>query len=198
LLREILSKEGKTLAALNAVLFADKLSQQVTFRLMETQKEAAEKLIQTYCIAKGIAVAANPVPIADLMAAAVIDAGMVIHLSKVYGFPLTKAEAGDLVKTIMSQIILLMGSIWAMNLLSSALKLGSVGFSTLITASAQGAVAYYGTYVVGQAADYYFKHGKSWGEMGPKQAIKRILDSIDRDSIIQHAKEDIMVKMKSS
>jgi GTPase len=198
LLRDILAREGKTLAALNAVLFAEKLSQQVTSRLMEIQKKTAEKLIHTYCIAKGVAVAVNPVPVADLMAAALIDAGMILHLSKVYGFPLTTAEAGDLVKTIMSQIIILMGSIWAMNLLSSALKLGSVGLSTFVTASAQGAVAYYGTYVVGQAADYYFKHGKSWGKMGPKQAVKKILDSIDRDSVIASAKEDIMVKIKAS
>jgi hypothetical protein len=96
----------------------------------------------------------------------------------------------------MSQMIILMGSIWAMNLLSSALKLGSVGLSTFITASAQGAVAYYGTFVVGQAADFYFEQGKSWGKLGPKQAVKRILDSIDRNSIIAQAREDIMVKIK--
>ncbi len=198
LLRDMLAKEGKTLAALNAVLFAEKLSQQVISRLMEAQKETSRILIHTYCIAKGLAVAVNPIPVADLMAAALIDAGMVLHLSKIYGFPLTKAEAGDLVKTIMSQIIILMGSIWAMNLLSSALKLSSAGLSTIVTASAQGAVAYYGTYIVGQAANYYFKHGKSWGEMGPKQAVKKILDSIDRDSVIQSAKEDIMVKIKGT
>lgn len=58
-------------------------------------------------------------------------------------------------------------------------------------------VAYYGTFVVGQAADYYFKHGKSWGKMGPDQAIKKIIDSIDGDSIIVHAKEDIMGKIKT-
>ncbi len=196
LLKNILSHEGKTLAALNAVLFADKLSQQVTLRLIETQKETADKVIQTYCIGKGLAVAVNPIPIADLMAAAAIDATMVLHLARVYGLPLTKSEAGGLIKTIMSQIIILMGSIWAMNLLSSALKLSSGGLSTFLTASAQGAVAYYGSYVVGQAADYYFKHGKSWGELGSKRAVKKILDSIDRESIIQEAKNDILKRIK--
>lgn len=195
---QILEKEGKTLAALNAALFAGELSEQVSLRLVETQKQAAEKMIRTYCIGKGVAVAVNPIPVADLMAAAMIDLGMIMHLSKVYGLPLSKSEAGHLVKTIMAQIVLLMGSIWAMNLMSSVLKLSSGGLSTFLTASAQGAVAYYGTYVVGRAAELYFKQGKSWGELGPKRAVQKILESLDRDSIIEQAKGDIMARIKTA
>jgi len=195
---QILEKEGKTLAALNATLFAGELSEQVANRLMETQKQAADKIIRTYCVAKGVAVAVNPIPVADLMAAAVIDLGMIMHLSKIYGLPLSKTEAGQLVKTIMAQVVVLMGSIWAMNLMSSALKLSSGGLSTILTATAQGAVAYYGTYIVGQAAELYFKQGKSWGEQGPKRAVQKILDSLDRDSIIEQAKGDIMARIKTA
>jgi len=149
-------------------------------------------------VAKGVAVAVNPIPVADLMAAAMIDLSMIVHLSKIYGLPLSHSEAGQLVKTIMSQIILLMGSIWAMNLVSSALKLSSGGLSTFLTATAQGAVAYYGTYIVGQAAELYFKQGKSWGEQGPKHAVQKILETLDRDSIIEQAKGDIMAKIKTA
>jgi len=195
---QILEKEGKTLAALNAALFAGELSEQVANRLVATQKQAAEKLIRTYCIGKGVAVAVNPIPVADLMAAAIIDIGMIVHLSRVYGLPLSKTEAGQLIKTIMAQIVLLMGSIWAMNLMSSVLKLGTGGLSTVVTATAQGAVAYYGTYIVGQAAELYFKQGKSWGEQGPKRAVQKILDSLDRDSIIEQAKGDIMARIKTA
>jgi uncharacterized protein (DUF697 family) len=143
-------------------------------------------------------VAFNPLPIADLLAAAALDVGMVIHLSKLYGLPLSRSEAGDLVKTIATQLALLMGTVWAVNFVSSALKLGTGGLSTVLTGTAQGAVAYYSTYVVGQAAEEFLAHGKSWGEAGPKQVIRNILDSIDRDSILAQARADIAARLRSA
>ena len=58
-----------------------------------------------------------------------------------------------------------------------------------------GAVAYYATYVVGQAAEEFLAHGKSWGEKGPKQVIRAILDGIDRDSILAQARSDIAARL---
>ncbi len=194
---DILQSEGKTLAALNASLFAGELSDQVAEHIMSIRSDVAAKLIRTYCISKGVAVALNPIPIADLMAAAAVDVTMIVHLSKLYGLPLTKKEAGSLVSTIMSQIVLLMGSIWAIYFVSSALKLGTGGLSTVLTASAQGAVAYYSTLIVGEAAQKYLKQGKSWGENGAKKAVENILDSLDRDSILEQAKNDIMSRLKT-
>ncbi len=193
----LLESEGKTLAALNASMFAVDLSEQVGKRILKARRVLGARLIRHYCVAKGVAVAFNPIPIADLLAAAAIDAGMVMHLSNLYGLPLSRTEAGDLVKTIATQLALLMGTVWAVNLVSSAMKLGTGGLSTVLTGTAQGAVAYYSTYVVGQAAEAFLAHGKSWGESGPKQVIQDILDSIDRDSILAQARADIAGRLKS-
>lgn len=193
----IIKGEGKTLAAINASLFAGDLSQQVSEQIMAIRKELADKVIRTYCISKGVAVAINPIPVADLMAAVLIDVTMVVHLSKLYGLPLNKSEAGQLIKTIAGQMIVLLGTIWTLYFISSALKLGAGGLSTLLTASAQGAVAYYSTLVVGKSAQKYFKQGKSWGEGGAKEAVRFILDSLDRDSILKQAKGDILARLKS-
>jgi small GTP-binding protein len=152
---EIFEAEGKTLAALNASLFAADLSDQVGIRILNARREIGDKLVRTYCVGKGIAVAFNPVPVADLFAAAFIDVGMVMHLSHVYDLPLS---------------------------VSSALKVGTAGLSTVVTAGAQGAIAYYSTYVVGQIAAEYLAKGKSWGEGGPKTVVQEILDSLDRDT----------------
>ena len=195
---ELLEAEGETLAALNASLFAGDLSDKVGKRILEVKRTLGARLIRTYCIIKGISVALNPIPVVDLLAAAAVDASMVVHLSKLYGLALSKTEAGTLVKTIATQMALLMGTVWGVNLLSSALKLGTGGLSTLVTGTAQGAVAYYATYVVGQAAKVYLAHGKSWGEAGPKLVIRDILDSIDRDSILAQAKADIAGRLKSA
>ncbi|MCH7981348.1 MAG: 50S ribosome-binding GTPase, partial [Proteobacteria bacterium] len=67
---DVLDAEGKTLAALNASLFASNLSDQVGRRILAARKEVGDKLVRTYCVGKGIAVAFNPVPVADLFAAA--------------------------------------------------------------------------------------------------------------------------------
>jgi len=195
---ELLEAEGETLAALNASLFAGDLADKVGRRILEVKRKLGARLIRTYCITKGISVALNPIPIADLLAAAAVDAGMVMHLSRLYELALSKAEAGTLVKTIATQMALLMGTVWGINFLSSALKLGTGGLSTLVTGTAQGAVAYYATYVVGQAAEVYLAHGKSWGEAGPKLVIRNILDGIDRDSILAQAKSDIAGRLKAA
>ena len=194
---QILEQEGKTLAALNASLFAGELSDQVAGRVLTARRTLGERVIRTWCIAKGVAVALNPVPVADLVAAAVVDVTMILHLSRAYGLPLTRAEAGGLVKTIGAQMMLLMGTVWAVHLAASALKLGTGGLSALVTGGAQGVVAYYSTYVVGHAAERYLANGKSWGEAGPKLAVREILDSLDRESIVEQAKADIRARLNT-
>ncbi len=191
----LMEHEGKTLAALNASLFAAQLSDQVGRRVVAAKRGLAERLVRSYCLAKGVAVALNPVAASDLVAAAALDVGMVAHLSRLYGLPLNQREAGGLVRTIIAQLALLMGTTWAINLLSSLLKLGSGGLSVALTATTQGAVAYYSTYVVGHAAEHYLAHGKSWGEGGPKQVIQGIIDGIDRDSLLAGAREELRSRL---
>lgn len=195
---EIFEAEGKTLAALNASLFAADLSDQVGRRILNARREIGDKLMRSYCVAKGVAVAFNPIPVADLFAAAFIDVGMVIHLSRVYDLPISNNEAGSLVRVIVAEAAALMGLAWAVHFVSSALKVGTAGLSTIVTAGAQGAVAYYSTYVVGRVATEYLAAGKSWGEGGPKRVVREILESLDRDTVLQEAKREIQARLGMS
>ena len=192
---DIIEAEGKTLAALNASLFAASLSDQVGQRILEARREIGERLIRTYCIAKGVAVAFNPVPVADLFAAAFIDVGMVMHLSRVYDLPLSRKEAGSLVKVIAAEAAALMGTVWALHFLSSALKVGTLGLSTILTAGAQGAIAWYSTYLVGRVAGEYLGKGKSWGDGGPKHVVTEILDSLKNESVLEEARREIRARI---
>ena len=192
---EIVDAEGKTLAALNASLFAADLSDQVGRRILAARREIGDRLVRIYCVGKGIAVAFNPIPVADLFAAAFIDVGMVVHLSRVYDLPLSQKEAGSLVRVIVAEAAALMGTVWALHFVSSALKVGTAGLSTLVTAGAQGAIAYYSTYVVGRVAAEYLGEGKSWGEGGPKQVVRQILNSLDRDTVLQDARREIQARL---
>ena len=117
------------------------------------------------------------------------------------GCDLTMSEAvdiaadGSIVKVIMAESAALMGTVWALHFVSSALKVGTIGLSTILTAGAQGAIAYYSTYLVGQAASEYLAGGKSWGDGGPKLVVKQILDSLDRDTVLRDAKREIQARL---
>ena len=195
-LTAIVEREGRTLAALNASLFAGRVSDQVGARIAQARRELAAKVIRQYCIAKSLAVALNPIPVADLLAAGALDAALVMHLGRVYGLPLTKSEAGALIAVITAQLAALMGAIWGVHLVASALKGMSAGLSTVVTAGAQGALAWYATELVGRAAEKYLVAGKSWGEQGPKRVVAEIVASLDRDSILREAREEILRRLR--
>jgi GTP-binding protein Era len=192
----VVAREGKTLAALNASLFAGRLSDQVGVRIADARRELAATVIRQYCIAKSLAVALNPIPVADLLAAGALDAALVMHLGRVYGLPLTKTEAGSLIAVISAQLAALMGAIWGVHLVASALKGLSAGLSTVVTAGAQGALAWYATELVGRAAEKYLIAGKSWGEKGPKRVVTEIVESLDRDSILREARAEILKRLR--
>ncbi len=197
-LLEVLEREGKTLAALNAGLFAGRLVDQVAQRVAELRRAQAAKVIRGYCLAKGIAVALNPVPVADLIAAAGLDVALVVHLGKVYGLPLSRREAGKLIATIAAQLAALMAGIWGVHIAASALKAVSIGLSTVVTAGAQGALAWYATLIVGRAVERWLVQGKSWGADGPKRVVREIVDSLDRGSILREARSEILNRIKRS
>jgi GTPase len=197
-LTDVLVREGRTLSALNASLFAGRLGDDVGLRIVEARRELAGRVIRQYCIGKSIAVALNPVPVADLLAAGTLDAALVMHLGRVYGLPLTRREAGSLIATICAQLAALMGAIWGIHLVASALKGISAGMSTVLTAGAQGALAWYATELVGRVAERYLAAGKSWGDKGAKRVVADIVDSLDRDSILREARSEIMARLRKA
>ncbi len=198
LIWHIVEKDGRTLAALNASMLASDLSDDVGRQVLAARRDISKKIITNYSLAKAMAVAANPVPVADLVAAAGLDASLVIHLSRLHGLEMNKREAGDLVGVIVTQLAALMGASWAVHALSSVLKAGTAGLSTFFTAAAQGSIAYYATIVLGRVTEAWLAQGKSWGSRGPKAVVKEIVDSLDKNSILQEGREAILEKLGRS
>lgn len=187
---QLLEEDGKSYAALNASVFAGKLSEKVGEEIVVARKEIADRTIRQYALFKAIGVAINPIPAIDLLALAA-DASMVVHLSHIYGIGFTRRQAGELIRTIAIQMGILMGTVYGVNILSSVLKGLTAGISTIFTAGAQGAVAFYGSYVIGKAAEHYFSQGASWGEGGAKHTIEEIMRDLDKESLMQEAKASV-------
>ncbi|KNZ39821.1 YcjF family protein [Dichelobacter nodosus] len=189
-LQDLIAQFGRSYVALNASVFASRLSDKVVAEVMAVKQNVAEHVIRQYALFKAVGVAINPLPAVDLLALAA-DSGMVVHLAQIYGFSLTRREAGALMRTIALQTGLLIGTVYGVQILSSTLKGLTAGLSTVLTAGTQAGLAFYGSYVVGKAAQKYFAAGASWGEGGAKRVIEDIIADLDKEALMMEAKNSI-------
>lgn len=185
-----IGETGHQLQAISAAVFATQINSKIGQEIVTARADIANEIIRKYCIGKALAVGLNPIPLLDV-SVVFGDMAMIKHLGSVYGFELSKREAGTLMKSIITELGLVLGTSFGIQALSSVLKGLSAGLSTVLTASAQGIAAYYGTYLVGKACEEYFKHGANWGEDGAEVVLAEMLEHIDKDSVLAEAKADI-------
>ena len=202
---ELLDREGKSLIALNSMLFADVVNEQLLERKLAIRDRAANELINKGMMVKAMTIALNPVTAIDLFSGAVIDVGIILSLSRLYGINMTQSGAVQLLKNI----ALGMGGISASELVAtlglSSVK-GLLGLSIpatgglslapyLSVAIAQGGVAGVSSYAIGQVTKTYLANGASWGEQSPKVVVQKILDSLDEKSILNRIKSELRAKL---
>ncbi len=203
---ELLEREGMSLLALNSMLFADQVNEQLLQRKLVIRDRAANILINRGMMVKAMAVALNPVTAFDLFSGAVIDVGIILSLSRLYGITMTQSGAVQLLKNIA----------WSMGGISASELLATLGLSSvkgllgltipatgglslapyLSVAIAQGGVAGVSTYAIGQVTKTYLANGASWGEQSPKVVVQKILDSLDEKSILNRIKTELRAKLK--
>ena len=192
---ETLEKEGKGLIALNAALFAADKSDKIATVRVQMRNRQADKVIWGMAATKAVVVAANPVPFVDVLGGLAVDAVMIVTLSKVYGLNFSMAQARNLAKAIGKGAGLVL-VVEQVTMWGSALFKGfTVGLGTPLTMIPQGAAAGFSSYIVGQAAKHYFEHGGSWGADSAKDVVNQILDNTDKDSVLNHLKDEIRKKM---
>jgi uncharacterized protein (DUF697 family) len=195
-LLEVLAQEGKALVALNGAMYAADRSDRIAALRVQMREQRGAATIWSYAVTKSVMVAVNPLPVADILAGSAIDVAMVATLAKVYGIPLTTAGASALVDAILRAAGWVILGQAVTHVAASVFKGLTIGYGTVLTALPQGAAAGYGSYVVGQAARYYFVHGGSWGREAPKAVVTRILEMTDRESVLRQLKEEIRRKIR--
>ncbi|MBD2567421.1 GTP-binding protein [Anabaena lutea] len=203
---EILQREGKALVALNTMLYADNVNEQVLQRKLMIREQNANELIWKAVMTKAIAIALNPVTVVDILSAVIIDISLILGLSKLYGIPMTETGAVKLLQ----KIALSMGGIGASELLAN---LGLSGLKTLLGMSAtatagvtlapylsiavtQAGVAGVSSYGIGQVTKAYLANGATWGSEGPRAVVSQILSTLDETSILNRIKDELLTKVK--
>ena len=199
---EILHREGKALVALNTMLYADNVNEQLVQRKLAIRDQSANQLIWKAAIAKAAAIALNPITVVDILSSTAIDILLILGLSKLYGITMTSVGAVKLLQ----KIALGMGGISASELVAnfglSSLKtllgisLPATGGATfgpyLSVALTQGGVAGVSSYGIGQVTKAYLANGATWGPDGPKAVISKILATLDESSILSRLKDELV------
>jgi GTPase len=202
---EILDREGKALIALNTLLYADDINEQLLERKLAIRDEQANRVIWQSVMTKALAIALNPVTLLDIISSATIDVALILTLSKLYGITMTQRDAVGLLRNI----AMAMGGIGISELLTtfglSSLK-GALSLAAPVTggtsllpyvsvAIAQAAVAGVSSYGIGQITKRYLANGASWGPNSPKVVVQEILASMDQSYILNRVKEELKGKI---
>ncbi|WP_165249623.1 GTP-binding protein [Paludisphaera soli] len=207
---DVLEREGKALVALNALLSAGDVHAEILDRKVRIREEAAGRLIWNYSLAKGAAVALNPIPVADLAGGLAVDVAMILALSKVYDIPLTRPAAVRLVR----DMTLALGATGlvqvATRLIGSGVKASMAGLTVMsgglaapLTALGYGAIGLTqaaasasASYVIGHAAGTYLRQGGQWGPRGVKTVVQQLLAQAKDDSIVDRLRDELKSQMK--
>jgi GTPase len=205
---EILHREGKSLVALNTMLYTGAVNEQLVRRKMEIRDRSANDVIWQGVMTKSVAIALNPLMVIDLLSGIVIDIALILTLSRLYGIAMTQEGAIGLLQ----KIALSMGGITASELIAT-LGLGSLksflgaaapatgGISLapyVSVAITQAGVAGVSTYAIGQVVKTYLANGASWGADSPKAVVDKILATLDEASILSRIKGELREKLAKS
>jgi GTPase len=203
---DVLDREGKALAAINSLLFADDANEQIIARKMAIRDRSADQLIWNSTLLKSTAIALNPVILLDLLGGAIVDVALILSLSQLYGLPMTEQAALELLKKIalamgglsLSELLATLGlsSLKGFLGLAAPLSGGATALPYISVAVTQAAVSGVSTYGIGQITKRYLALGATWGPDGPKATAMAILNSLDQDSILSRIKHELAAKLK--
>ncbi|MBE9113840.1 GTP-binding protein [Nodosilinea sp. LEGE 07298] len=202
---DILHREGKALVALNTLMYAEGVSAEILARKKQICDRIADDTIWNATLIKAVAVALNPVTVADLVGGTVVDVMLILNLSRLYGLPMTRPAALKLLQQIalglggitISELVITLGLSSLKGVLGvSAIATGGLSLAPYVpVALAQGGVAGLATYGIGQITKTYLTNGATWGPEGPRAVITEILDGLDEDSILNRIKDELRAKI---
>lgn len=204
---DILHREGLSLVALNTLLYADDVNDQILAKKRQIRDRAADDAIWAGVMTKAIAIALNPLTVVDVLAGAIADVAMIVALSRLYGLPMTHQGAVKLLQSIalelggisVSELLITVGLSSLKGVLGvAAPATGGLSLAPYLpVALTQAAVAGVSTYGIGQVTKTYLANGASWGPDGPKTVVNTILQSLDEDSILNRIKAELRAKLET-
>ena len=169
-LATILHEEGEELIADNILLQCSNLGKKGKILLTKQRSYAAKKCIDKYgWLSSGVLIL-TPLPIIDMIAAAAVNAQMVIEIANIYGVDITKERAKSLALSVgktLATMGLVKGSV---TLISSTLNLSLPTY--IVSKVIQGISVSWLTRIAGASFITYFQQDQNWGDGGIQEIVE--------------------------
>ncbi len=130
----------------------------------QTPEQNAEEVIRSAALLAG-AIAVEPLPFADLLLITPLQAKMVLHIGKIYGFEVTAARAREIAQELGATVAY---GIAARQVMRGIAKLALPVIGGLLTAPA----VYGWTYALGRTSEAYFQRRRDGQPFSKPQQIE--------------------------
>ena len=181
---ETLDANGEELLADNILFRCNKLGLISKNIISEQRNLSANKVINKYTLITGGVILLNPLPVVDFITTTSVNVQMILEISKIYDFKITKKEAVELSKSLLTTLAKLGILKGGLSVITNAL---ASNFTTIfISKSLQSITSCWLIKIVGLSIKKYFNNGKNWGDGGIQEVIEDIYKLNKREDILNN------------
>ncbi len=181
---ETLDSNGEELLADNILFRCNKLGLISKNIISEQRNLSANKVINKYTLITGGVILVNPLPAVDFITTTSVNVQMIIEISKIYDSKITKKEAVELSKSLLTTLAKLGILKGGLSVITNAL---ASNFTTIfISKSLQSITSCWLIKIVGLSIKKYFNNGKNWGDGGIQEVIEDIYKLNKREDILNN------------
>ncbi|MBO8204477.1 GTP-binding protein [Prochlorococcus marinus] len=191
---ETLENNGEELLAHNILFHSNKLGIKSKNFIEEQRYLMSNKVINKYMWITGGVILVNPLPAIDFLTTTSVNVQMIMELSKIYEIKLTKKDATDLSKSLLSVLAKL-------GILKGGLAIISPALATsftkiIISKSIQSITAGWLIRIVGLSLIEYFKNGQDWGDGGIQEVVDKVYRISKREEILNTFVKEAISKIE--
>ncbi|AFY69242.1 GTP-binding protein HSR1-related protein [Thalassoporum mexicanum PCC 7367] len=179
----ILNQEGDSLVADNVLLQSQGVGDAAKLALTEQRKKEAEAVVERYQWFVVGAILATPLPVVDLLAAAAVNAQMVVAIAKVYGCQIDREKGKELAASLTKTLASLGVVRGTVEIVSTAISVTVVGY--IVRAAVQSIAGAYLTRIAGYSFIEYFSRDQDWGDGGIAAVVQKQFQLNKRDDFIK-------------
>ena len=199
LLSEILNtleKDGEELLADNILFQCNQLGT-LSKNIINNQRQlSSKKVINRYSWITSAVIFINPLPAIDYLATSTINVQMVLEIAKIYEIKLSKDNAAELTKGIISVLATLGIVKGGLSLITNFLTLN---FTTqFINKSAQSITAAWIIRIVGLSFIKYFQQNQSWGDDGIHKVVQEIYEINKKEEFLENFIKEAIMRLKKN
>jgi uncharacterized protein len=192
-LAAIIRAEGDDLMADNILLQSQRLGEEARKLIDAQRRRQADKVVERFqWIGAGV-IAVTPLPVVDLLAAAAVNAQMVVEIGKIYGCELNMERGRELALSLGKTLASLGIVKGAIELISRALQLNVATY--VLGKAIQGVTAAYLTRIAGKSFIEYFRHDQDWGDGGITEVVQRQFQLNRRDEFVKAFVQEAIAKV---